>query len=139
MGHNQEKAIMGVSTKAAETLVKFTKDGKESEEKVPYSAKQADDLEGAMTLADEAIAKVGDKEGEVEVTEKNRQDLMVAWILSRFNQVMEANARQNARAAFLTSIAGPDKAIEAMAKKLASLKKISVEDAEKQVRAAFSL
>lgn len=125
------------TTKTSETLVKYSKDGKEQEQKVPYSAPVVESLEDAMGLADGAIAKVGEDEGDVKVTAENRQDLMVGWILNKVNQVLEANARQNARAAFLTSVAGPDKQIESMAKKMAALKNITVAEAEKQLRAAF--
>jgi hypothetical protein len=128
---------MAIETKSATTLVKYTKDGNELEQEVPYTAKQAPSLEDAMQIADETVAAVGEKEGEIPVTAENRQDLMVAWILSRFNQVMEANARQAARAQFLTSVAGPDKAITSMAKKLAALKNISLVEAEKAIRTQF--
>lgn len=124
-------------TKNSESLVKYSKDGKESEEKVPYTTTVVESLEDAMNLANDAVAKVGETEGDTVVTADNRQDLMVAWILAKVNQVLEANARQNARAAFLTSVAGPDKQIQTMAKKMAALKKITVEEAEKQLRAAF--
>jgi hypothetical protein len=128
---------MAVTTKTGETDVKYMQDGIEKVEKVAYSAQVASDLEGAMELADKTIAAVGEKEGDTDVTADNRQDLMVAWILSRFNQVMESNARQAARAAFLNTIAGPDKAIASMAKKLAALKGISQADAEAQIRKNF--
>ena len=126
-----------VFEKSAETEVKYVHEGTEKTEKVPYTAKQAANLEGAMELADAAVAAIGEKEDDTLVTAENRQDLMVAWILAKFNAVLEANARQNARNAFLTTVAGPDKAIAAMAKKLASLKKITEAEAEKQIRAQF--
>lgn len=133
---------MSVKSKSSTTEVKYMHEGVEKKEDVPYEAKQAVDLEGAMELAEEAIPAVGEtvkgeNDADVAVTAENRQDLMVQWILAKFNQVMEANARQNARAGFLTSVAGPDKAIAAMAKKLASLKKITEAEAEKQIRAQF--
>jgi hypothetical protein len=132
-----------VFVKDGTTEVKYMKDGVEVKEDVPYQAKQARDLEGAMQLADQTIPEIGAevKDGDTvtKVTAENRQDLMVEWILAKFNAVMEANARQNARNAFLTNIAGPDKAIQAMAKKLAAIKKITEAEAEAQIRKSFGL
>lgn len=132
-----------VHLKSGTTEVKYTKDGVETKEDVPYTAKQAADLEGAMELADEATPAIGEdfKDGDVtvKVTAENRQDIMVGFILAKFNAVMEANARQNARNAFLTALAGPDKAIASMAKKLAAIKKITEAEAEKEIRAKFGL
>jgi hypothetical protein len=134
-----EAPTTNVFTKHGETEVRYMKDGVELKEMVPYDANQAADLEGAMTLADTAVPAIGEKDGDVVVSAENRQDLQVQFILAKFNAVMEANARQNARNAFLAGIAGPDKAIQAMAKKLAGIKKITEAEAEKQIRASFGL
>jgi hypothetical protein len=129
---------MATFQKSGTTEVKYVRDGAEQKEDVPYEAVLASDLEGAMELADKAIPAIGEtiKDGDTEtkVTAENRQDLMVQWILSRFNQVQEANARQNARAGFLTAVAGPDKQIQKMAKAMAALKNIPLAEAEKRVR-----
>ncbi len=130
-----------ITSKNATTEVKYTLNGEEKVENVAYTTKVAADLEGAMELANDSVPAVGEtvKDGdkEIAVTAENRQDLMVAFILNRFNQVEEANARQAARARFLNTVAGPDKAIQSMAKKLASAKNITVEEAEKQIRKQF--
>jgi len=132
----------GVYVKEGATEVKYSKDGADKKEDVPYTAKLAAGLSGAVDLATEQVGKIGEDYKRINgVTEKitadNLQDLCVDFIVAKFNAVMEANARQNARNAFLTNIAGPDKAIQAMAKKLAAIKKISEAEAEKQIRASF--
>lgn len=139
---------MAITTKSSTTEVKYVKDGTEQKQDVPYTAKQVTDLEGAMELASEAIPAIGEsftEDGkEVKVTEDNRTDLMANWILAKVNQVLESNARQAARAAFLNTVAGPDKQITQMAKRLVAVlamkgETVTEAEAEKRIRAQFGI
>jgi len=115
--------------KAASTTVKYTKDGVEQSQDVPYTVQLAASYEEATRLAFEKLTKE-------EAASPNAAALAAGKVLDYFNQVMEANARQAARAGFLSDIEGPDRQIAAMAKKLVGLKKnLTLAEAEAQIRA----
>lgn len=115
--------------KSASTTVKYTKDGVEQSQDVPYTVQLASSYEEAVTLATDKLTKE-------EAAGPDAVTLAKAKVLDYFNQVMEANARQAARAGFLSDIEGPDRQITAMAKKLVGLKKnLTLAEAEAQIRA----
>jgi len=117
-----------MATKNATTKVKFTKDGVESEQEVPYVVELADNQEHLMSILQTKLTEDEQKSEDV-------AGHTVKKLIDYCNQIFESNARQAARAAFLTTLEGPDKAIKAMAKKLAAVKNITVEEAEKAIRA----
>jgi len=117
-----------MALKANTTKVKFSKDGVEQEKDVDYSVELA---ESAADVVRILKTKLTEDEQKSENVEALANDKMVDYV----NQILESNARQAARAAFLAQIDGPDKAIKAMAKKLAAVKGISIEEAEKAIRA----
>jgi len=117
-----------MATKNAATKVKFTKDGVESEQEVPYVVELAESEENLRAILKTKLTE--DEQNSAEVAEHVTKKL-----IDYCNQIFESNARQAARAAFLTTLEGPDKAIKAMAKKLAAVKNITVEEAEKAIRA----
>jgi len=117
-----------MAMKNATTKVKFTKDGVESEQEVPYVVELADSDEHALAILQSKLT-------EDEQKSENPTLLAIKKRVEYINQIFENNARQAARAAFLTTLEGPDKAIKAMAKKLAAVKNITVEEAEKAIRA----
>jgi hypothetical protein len=115
-------------TKNATTNVKYSKGGVENAADVPYTVILADSLDSAVEI-------LKGKLSEEDAKADNAAELATNKVVEYVNQVLEANARQSARAAFMTTVEGPDKQILAMAKKLAAVKGITVEEAEKQVRA----
>jgi len=124
--------VFALPVKNAVTTVKYTKDGVEQSKDVPYTVQPAATHDEAVTLAKEKLTKE-------EAADPNADELAKAKVIDYFNQVMEANARQAARAGFLSDIEGPDRQIAAMAKKLVALKKnLTLAEAEAQIRALMS-
>lgn len=117
-----------MAKKEATTTVKFTKDGVESSQDVPYVVELADNKDHLLTLLTTKLTQAEQDSPEV-LTHAE------AKLVEYCNQIFESNARQAARAAFLATLEGPDKAIKAMAKKLAAVKNITIEEAEKAIRA----
>jgi hypothetical protein len=120
---------MATTNKSGTTNVKYVKDGKEQAQDVNYSVELGTDLEGTVGILK---TKLSEEEAKADA-DGNAVKKLVDYV----NQILEQNARQAARAAFLASIEGPDKQIAAMAKKLAAVKNISLEEAEKKIRAAM--
>jgi predicted Zn-dependent peptidase len=114
--------------KNATTKVKFTKDGVESEQEVPYVVELAESLPNLREILKTKLTEEEKTSAEVETHIDQK-------LIDYCNQIFESNARQAARAAFLTTLEGPDKAIKAMAKKLAAVKNITIEEAERAIRA----
>jgi hypothetical protein len=118
-----------LEVKSATTTVKYTKDGVEQSQDVPYTVQPAATYEEATRLALDKLTRE-------EAASADAPKLAAAKVVDYFNQVMEANARQAARAGFLSDIEGPDRQITAMAKKLVGLKKnLTLAEAEAQIRA----
>lgn len=126
-------------TKSGVTKVNYTKDGVEQSKDVAYSVslaasevtKDGETSYAATSLSDAleiAKGKLSDEE------KKNPDENASKLIVSYFNQVAEQNARQAARAAFLNTLEGPEKAIAAMARKVAAVKGITEEAALKLVK-----
>jgi len=117
-----------MAKKEAATKVKYTKDGVETETEVPYIVELADSREHLMAILTTKLTQAEQESPEVAAHAENK-------LIEYCNQIFEANARQAARAAFLATLEGPDKAIKAMAKKLAAVKNITIEEAERAIRA----